>query len=245
MTAALGERPLLVFQHVACEHPGIFREFLAADGIGWQAVELDAGEPIPDLSGYSALWVMGGPMDTWQEAEHPWLADEKRAIREAVIDRGLPFFGLCLGHQLLADALGGEVAPGEPEVGVMTVSATPEARESPFLRGLPQTLTALQWHGAEVTRVPDSARVLMESPACAVQAMSVGDRAFSVQFHVELTPSTVSDWAEVPAYRRSLESTLGAGALGDLEQRLASHMEDFNAVSRRLYENWTAAVTGG
>ena len=81
---------VLVFQHADVEHPGIFRDFLAEDGIAWDAVELDAGEAIPSLEGYDQLWVMGGPMDAWQEAQHPWLVAEKQAIREAVELRAMP-----------------------------------------------------------------------------------------------------------------------------------------------------------
>jgi len=81
---------VLVFQHIAIEHPGIFRDFLAADGVAWDAVELDAGDPIPPLDGYDALLVMGGPMDVWEEDAHPWLAAEKRAIRAAVAERAMP-----------------------------------------------------------------------------------------------------------------------------------------------------------
>ena len=99
----------LVFQHIKIEHPGVFRDFLDADGIRWDAVELDEGEAIPSLADYDLLWVMGGPMDTFEEDIHPWLVAEKEAIREAVAVRGLPFIGFCLGHQLLADAMGGEV----------------------------------------------------------------------------------------------------------------------------------------
>ena len=66
----------LVFQHIAIEHPGIFRDFLKQDGIRWDAVELDEGQPIPDLRAYDALWVMGGPMDVWDVEENPWLIPE-------------------------------------------------------------------------------------------------------------------------------------------------------------------------
>ena len=97
---------LLVFQHIACEHPGVLRTFLAEDGVDWDAVELDEGAPIPDLHDYDALWVMGGPMDVWDTEEYPWLVEEKAAIRYWVNELKRPYLGLCLGHQLLAESLG-------------------------------------------------------------------------------------------------------------------------------------------
>jgi GMP synthase-like glutamine amidotransferase len=85
---------LLVLQHIACEHPGVLRRFLAKDGIAWDAVELDEGEPIPELEPYDMLWVMGGPMDVWDIDEHPWLMAEKAAIRRWVRELQRPFLGL-------------------------------------------------------------------------------------------------------------------------------------------------------
>ena len=107
----------LIFQHIACEHPGIFRKFFVADGISTTAIQLDEGGQIPDLLDFDALWVMGGPMDVWQVEDHPWLLGEIEAIRDAVQARKMPYMGLCLGHQLLALAMGGEVGPSaEPEI---------------------------------------------------------------------------------------------------------------------------------
>jgi GMP synthase-like glutamine amidotransferase len=230
---------LLVFQHIAIEHPGIFRDFLAADGVTWDAVELDAGEPIPPLDGYDALWVMGGPMDVWQEAEHPWLVAEKRAIREAVRERAMPFLGICLGHQLLAAALGGTVGPMRlPEVGILAVELTEAGAADPLLAGFPPRIRCLQWHGAEVSVAPADAVVLVRSPLSPVQAFRVGRHAYGLQYHVELTDQTVPEWGCVPEYEASLARTLGADALPAFKAEAARLMPDFNRDARRLYDNF-------
>lgn len=233
----------LVFQHIVVEHPGVLRDFMAEDGVDWDAVELDLGEPIPALDDYDALLVMGGPMDVWEEDKHPWLVGEKAVIREAVLDRRMPVLGVCLGHQLLAAALGGDVGPmATPEIGILDVELTAEATRDPVFADMPMRSGVLQWHSAEVKRPPAGSVVLARSPACGIQALRIGPAAWGLQYHVELTPRTVAEWACVPAYRRSLQKTLGVDALDRLKAAAALRMAEFHRDARRLYDNFARLV---
>jgi GMP synthase-like glutamine amidotransferase len=237
----------LVFQHAAVEHPGILRDFWRNAAIEWTAIELDEGQSIPrDLERYDALIVMGGPMDVWQHELHAWLTPEIAAIREFAVALRRPYLGVCLGHQLLAAALGGQVAlAAESEVGPCRVRLTQAAGKDALLQGLPSPLTTFQWHSAEVKTLPAEAVVLAETDACRVQAFRFGSCAYGLQFHAEITTETVDDWQRIPAYRRALEETLGENASERLAVETLKLLPGFNDTARCLSDRFIEMVRTG
>jgi GMP synthase-like glutamine amidotransferase len=244
MTMTVRAQPhVLVFQHMSLAHPGLFRDCMRAGGIEWDVVALEAGEPIPALSGYDALLVMGGAQDVWQEAEHPWLVAEKRAIRAAVLEHGMAYLGICLGHQLLAAALGGAVRPATtPEVGVFEVRLSAAGRAHPLFEGLPERNRFLQWHAAEVVRPPAGAEVLARSDDCAVQALAVGERAFGLQFHAEVDAPTLDDWLAEAETRAALVLRRGADGPERYRAEAEAQMAALNRAARQIFVNFRALL---
>jgi GMP synthase-like glutamine amidotransferase len=236
-------RRALIFQHMDHDNAGRFMDFFAEDGMLPETIRLWEGEAIPPLAPYDLLLVLGGAMDVWETAEFPWLLAEQAAIAEWVGERARPYIGLCLGHQLLAASLGGEVAPAEAaEVGVHEVTIRAEDAAHPAFSGLAGTHKVMQWHMAEVKTPPAGARVLARSPRTAIQALAVGEHALGLQFHAEFTPQTVASWASLPNYLAALEAALGQGAYPRLVRQALPLMPAMGAMTRRIYHNLLAAT---
>ncbi len=229
----------LVLQHINIEHPGIFLKFMKEDGIYIDTIELDENEKIPDINKYDAMIVMGGPMDTWQEETYPWLKAEKENIHNFVSIKKKPYLGLCLGAQLLSEAIGGKVRKmTTPEIGVLNVSIKDN---NSIFAGIDKNLKALQWHSYEVCELPSSANILASSPACSIQAFS-SEKAFGLQFHVEQTNKTVPEWACVPEYKAALEDTLGQNALEKFKKDVEENLNIFNNSARIIYKNFKKII---
>ncbi|HVF08915.1 MAG TPA: type 1 glutamine amidotransferase [Actinomycetota bacterium] len=226
---------VLVLQHIACEPPGVYEDVLRERGAGITRVELDEGEPLPQR-GFDAIVAMGGPMSVNDEDEHPWLAEEKRIIGDAV-RAGTPFWGACLGVQLLAAALGARVYPGSaPEVGLLPIALTDEGRADPVTGVLPAEVLTLQWHG-DTFDLPEGATLLASSPEYPNQAIRFRD-AYGVQFHLEVSPAMAGEWSRVPEYGAYADGVLGPGALPGLLVEVGANAEEMRDHGRRMFETW-------
>ncbi|MDO7549084.1 MAG: type 1 glutamine amidotransferase, partial [Candidatus Pelagibacter ubique] len=133
---------ILVLQHIKIEDPGYIKDLMLADGVKLTTIELDEGEKIPsDLSKFDAMFCMGGPMDTYMEKEYPWLIEEKKAIKEFVINLKKPYLGFCLGCQLLGEVVGGKVVKSNPaEIGIMDINFTKEKNEDKLFSKFPNQI---------------------------------------------------------------------------------------------------------
>ena len=114
---------ILILQHINIETPGYILDLMQKDKFNLTTIELDEGEKIPaNLNQFDAMFCMGGPMDTWMEKDYPWLIEEKKKIKEFVVDLGKPYLGFCLGCQLLGEVVGGNVVKStHPEIGILDI----------------------------------------------------------------------------------------------------------------------------
>ena len=230
----------LVIQHAACEPPGAYEEELVSRRIELERVQLDETRSLPDWREFAAIVAMGGPMGANDDEALPWLADERMLIADAV-RAGRPYWGVCLGAQLLAASLGACVFTGErPEIGVRgDVVLTDAARSDPVFASAPARITTLQWHG-DTFELPDGATLLASSRAYVNQAF-VWRRAYGVQFHLEASRELAASWLEVPEYAAELRDVGGEGAL----EALAADLHELDRVTplaRELFGRWIDRV---
>lgn len=225
---------LLVVQLCEADGPGRAGDWLRAAGLELDVRRADRAAPPANLDSYAGLLVLGGPQAAYDPPEtSPELSPVTSLLRVAVRDR-VPALGICLGGQLLARALGGQVRAGVdgPELGGHLVAKKDVAAQDPVFGGVPFTPDVIQWHYDEIAGLPVDAVLLASSPLYPHQAFRVGECAWGLQFHIETTPDMVRSWAAKDDGRAA---QWGLDVERALDSALAAH-DDVEAV-------WAPAMT--
>lgn len=184
---------------------------------------------LPEAESMSALIVLGGAMGANDEVIHPFLADLKLLIRSSVTS-GVPYFGVCLGGQLLAAACGAKVVSNRwEERGTIPVQLAGEGLVDPLFKGVAEQFSTFQWHHDSFD-IPDGGVLLATSPVCPHQAFRIGSRAWGVQFHPEVTEAIIRDWC-------AWDNT-SCGSTTEMIAAFNRETAAYGATSRRLLHNF-------
>ncbi len=233
---------IIVLQHIKIEDPGYIKDLMLNDNFNITTIELDEGEKIPkNLDKFDGMFCMGGPMDTFMEDKYPWLIDEKKKIKEFVVNFKKPYLGFCLGCQLLGEVVGGEIIKSTPaEIGIMDINFTKNKEKDILFSSFPNKIKSLQWHSYEVSKLDSNKdiTILASSPITKYQIFKYQNHAYGIQFHIEIKDTTVKEWGCVPEYKLALEEQLGKEALQKFDQSAKENIEDMNNYSKILYYNF-------
>jgi len=179
-------------QHVEFEGPGLIETWINLQGYSLSFTRLYAGDSLPGFHEFDVLVIMGGYMSVHDELQFPWMTAEKRLIRDA-IRKNKKIVGICLGAQLVAEAMGAPVLPNpQKEIGILPVRFTPEARKLDCFRDFPGELHLFHWHGESFELPADAIRVAF-SEACSNQGFVAGNHILALQFHMEVTEKMVNE----------------------------------------------------
>lgn len=219
--------------------PARFGVWSEEAGVELDVRAADVAEEVPEsLDGFDGLIVLGGDMGDADTAEYPWLDDLRDHLRKAE-QLGIPTLGICLGAQLLASALGGEVRKGEQglETGVVRVELEDSAANDRLLRGISRSFYTGAMHEDAITRLPEGATLLATGERYPYQAYRVGS-AWGVQFHPEIGPQEYAAWG--PAI---CATTTGFGAVFEATAEEFRRLDPLVEIEcRRLADNFFGAV---
>jgi GMP synthase-like glutamine amidotransferase len=231
-------KDILIVKHIPIEGPGKLGEYLERNGIGSQTVELSLGDKLPSSpQDFSAIVILGGPMNVYQEKRYSFLKEETRFIQQ-VLRTEVPLLGICLGAQLIAKAAGAKVYQAEAkEIGWYQVGLTPAGISSPLFCGLPESLFVFQWHG-DTFDIPEGGELLATSDGCPHQAFRYGNCAYGLQFHLEVTAEMIKEWMR--SYDTELEQLIRAGVMNrrDILRDTYKVTDEYYKNACRLFSNF-------
>jgi GMP synthase-like glutamine amidotransferase len=229
------QKRVLALQHIEIDPPGYLGELLHEHSIPYDVAMVPEGA-LPDPTVYGAILSMGGPEYAGDEGLS-YLVEERALIRRAV-DLDIPFLGICLGGQMLANALGAPIIrKGLTEIGFFDAQLTAEGMTDPLFAGLPGYHHMFHWH-EDTFMLPQGARHLAVRPGAPEQAFRYGRRAYGLQYHIELTPDLLVTWVRHHPWRDETIALLGREAYEGIGREAAELSPPYRDHTRRLFENF-------
>ena len=235
--------------------------------IDYDIVRFKEGKACPDLDDYAGLIVMGGDELVWEEDKYPWLIKEKALIHEAVSQRNLPYLGICLGHQLLADVMGGKVETlAAPTMAVCPISLNATAAIDPIFNGVvlgqEDNIKSVDIKSAEiksnqvkqcgfrcfrlnsagVSKLPPNSECLAQSDDGMVQVMRVGKHAYGIQGHIEVMANDIDTWAKIPSVKAYAQLHKGEHAIDLLRDELKQNEVQIETGASLMMRNFIAQI---
>lgn len=229
-------RKVLILQHDVDNPQAHIGVLLDAHGIAYEVIN-STKDSLPDPTIYTAIIALGGAQHSYAEHEHPYLAQEKAWLRQ-VIAQDIPYLGLCLGSQLLADALGGQTRLHTmTEIGFFDVSLTDQGQRDPLFNGLPGYQKVFHWH-EDTFDLPTEAILLATHPNARNQAFRYGHRAYGLQYHIELDDATLDLWLHEPSLKEIMIETLGLEAYQAIIQDRKNSFPRYQQHTELVFENF-------
>lgn len=229
---------ILYIKNISVEGPELIEAFFEKKGLPGMTLDLSMGDKlIYDPRDFDAVVVLGGPMNVYEETKYPYLKAETEFIRKTV-ESGVPYLGVCLGAQLLSKACGSTVGQSPaPEIGFFPVRLTDTGKKDPLFEGLDAKFDVFQWHG-DMFFIPKDGQWLAGSDICPHQAMRVGECAYGLQFHFEVTDKNIRQWA-------AKYFAADPKADAKIEKMMADykrHEKDYLAMSEKICSNFVKIV---
>jgi GMP synthase-like glutamine amidotransferase len=228
---------ILILQHVWDNHKGYIGQLLDNYAIPYDVIDVER-EIVPDAKQYAAVIALGGSQHVYAIDHYPYLVQE-RAMLHTIVEDDIPFLGICLGGQLLAYAFGGEVRKHTlAEFGFCTVQLTEQGRGDPLFAGFRTSYqTVFHWH-EDTFDLPVGATLLATSDTTHNQAFRYGERAYGLQYHIEIDDNTLDTWLYDPECKQSVLEGHGMPIYVATEQARTTLLPAYHQHSRIIVENF-------
>lgn len=228
---------VLFIKHIDIEGPGIIADFLEDNKLSYSVIDLSQGDKVPKLEkNFRTVICLGGPMNVYEEEKYRFLKDEDILLKR-IVEKEVPFLGICLGAQLIAKATGAKVTKNpEKEIGWYKIVLNDNGLKDDLFRDFPEVFKVFQWHG-DTFGIPHGGKRLAFSELCQNQVLKYGRNIYGIQFHVEVTKDMIIQWAD--AYNEELESL--RGIVSDKQKMLEDYAnleKDYMKQAERFYVNF-------